>query len=200
MLDDLGGEDAAEGLVGQALEVGDRVVLLHLQAVRPAELDHVRITVDARGFDPGLAEQGEELPAPTADVEDGRRLLEVCDVRPLALEHIGARTAHARLEREVVEWLGRRGHWARQVRAGRTGCSGPGTGDALEPKQALLELGHEALVPGRADGLVELVDQLQGHVVELALGVDERCDVPAQKGPEERLQRCSGECAPTATG
>jgi hypothetical protein len=200
MLEDLSGEDAAERLVGQALEVGDRVALLHVQAVRTAELDHVRVAIDARGFDPSLAEQGEELTASTADVEDGSRLLEVCDVRPLALEHVGVGTAHACLEREVVERLGGRGRRGRGVRIGRTWRSGPGARDALEPKHALLELRYEALVPRRADRLVELVDQLQGDVVEFALGIDERCDVPAQKGPEERLQRRSDERAAPATG
>ena len=138
MLDELRGEDPSERALRQAVQVGERVSLFHLEAFRPAERDHVRIEVDAPRFDARFAEEGQELAASAANVEDGRRIAKLLDVLPLAIHDHGARPAHPALEREVVEWRSVR---ARGWRRSGCGCSRRGSDRAaLEAYKPLVEL------------------------------------------------------------
>src|SRR5690349_17675358 len=102
MLEELRGEDTAERSVVERLEGGDRIRLLDVEALSACVRDHVGVGVDSARVDARLPKQGEELSAPAAEVEHGRRVPEILDIRALAVADLARVTAHPRLEREVV--------------------------------------------------------------------------------------------------
>ena len=55
MLDELGGEDPAERLLAEVVEIAERVGLLDVEALVAAERGHVGVEVDATCLDAGLA-------------------------------------------------------------------------------------------------------------------------------------------------
>ena len=69
-----------------------------------------------------------------------------------------------------------------------TGPPRSGARRPLQPEHALLELLDAALVEAGVDLLLEVVDELQGDVVEVALRVGKRGDVPTQQRPQKRLR------------
>src|SRR5215210_8942953 len=105
----MGAEHATELAVRQLREVRRRVRLLDAQALAPAERDHVAVEVDAARLDAGLAHQLEKLSPPAADIENRLPAAKVVDIGALALANLVGRSAHSRLEREVVGLVRRRG-------------------------------------------------------------------------------------------
>ena len=102
MLDHLGGEDGAEGVVREAFEVGVRVSLNHVQPQLAATRHHPRVGVHATGRDARVGEQREHLAATAADVEDWLVACQERQIWPLGLPHAIARTAEEGLERHVA--------------------------------------------------------------------------------------------------
>ena len=130
MLHDLAHEDAAKGSLVELLQVLDEVRLFDVEAIAAGVGDHVGVGVDASSVDSCFPQQPEQLTAPTADVEHGRALAEVFDVRALAFANRIDAPTHPALEGEVIGHrrrggLGRDG--GRSLRC--TGRSSP-----LEPR------------------------------------------------------------------
>ena len=142
----------------------------------------------ASRLDPGVPEKAEQLAAAAADVEHGRGVAEVVDVRALPLADVGGRAAHPRLEREVV------GHGS------GCGLGGDGRGRALAPPRRSTRVSRSSSSPRvraassrgrspRSTSSSDPVDHLQHDVVEHPLLGRERLDVPAQERPQDPLQR-----------
>src|SRR5690606_33201403 len=70
VLDNLGGEEAAERGIGNGGERGEGVGLDGVDAERAGGLDHERIEIGAPAFDPLETEHVEELAAAAAEIED----------------------------------------------------------------------------------------------------------------------------------
>ena len=184
VLDDLAGEDPAEAPVRQRLEVGERVGLLDLEPFAARVGDHVGVGVDAARLDAGLAQQPEELAAATADVEHGRCVAKVVDIGALALADVPGRSAHLRLEGEVVG-EGGRGRLRRRPSPAPSRRRAARCGSAAPPARPARAAASSRERPPRSTSSSDPVDHLQDGVVEHPLLVRERLDVPAQERPQE---------------
>ena len=89
----------------ESLQIGERIVSLDGQFLRPAE-STMSGSVYPHGGDTGLTEEREELAAPATDVEHGCGVGEIGDVASLTVANVCSRAAHARFEGEVVERAG----------------------------------------------------------------------------------------------
>ena len=70
MLHHLDGGKPADAAIGLPFEVRERVALLDVELLRPAQVDHGRVRVDAARLHAAGAERREQFAAAAADVDD----------------------------------------------------------------------------------------------------------------------------------
>ncbi len=101
MLDDLNGDDAAEGTIRQGAEISQEVGFRDVEAALAAHLDHLVIDVQASRADAGGPEEVEELASAAAHVEHVSRASEHPDIWFEARADLVLRSAEAVLEPDV---------------------------------------------------------------------------------------------------
>ena len=146
VLHEVAGDDGVHLARGEALDVGDRILAAHLEALLLDQVDEVRLGVDAVGRHPRVAHQLQQLAPPAPEVDGPAAALQVAPVDLLPLAHGLLGAPEAGLERQVVDALvagGRRRRRRRGRRSGRRRGPAPlQTGQArahLQAPELLLE-------------------------------------------------------------
>ena len=102
MLDDLGGDDAADRFTGQRGDIAERVALRHLEPVFARDSHHGIVGIHAPRAHAGRPQRRQELPASAAEVDDVGRAGEDRQVVNELRRHAFVRAAERVFEANVL--------------------------------------------------------------------------------------------------
>src|SRR2546427_10982255 len=123
MLDHLAAEDASDGRIGNRLQIIEQALLHHVEALFPAEQEHVRIAFHAARGNSIFLHQFQELATAASQINHILPASENVQVAPLPILDILLRAPEALLKEEVVKlrfgWDITAEHW-RRLRYRRT--------------------------------------------------------------------------------